>query len=178
MKNNNSHSGEIFKFLLNKEMSFRERKITQEDPCISQVTFLKGKFCLMSLISQWKKVNGKVARSCPTLCHPVDNSPWNSPGQNTGVGSLSLLHWIFPTQESNRDLLHCRWILYQLSSQGSPKENFKEFNKSIPWRDFPGKNTEVGCYVLLQGIFPTLGSNLGLLHCRQTLYWLSHQEVL
>ena len=47
-------------------------------------------------------------------------SPWNSPGQNTGVGSLSLLQWIFPTQESNRGLLHCRWILYQLSYQGSP----------------------------------------------------------
>ena len=43
-----------------------------------------------------------------------------------------------------------------------------------PW-DFPGKNTGVGCHFLLQGIFPTQGSNLGLLHCRQTLYCLSHQ---
>ena len=42
-------------------------------------------------------------------------SPWNSPGQNTGVGSLSLLQGIFPTQESNQSLLHCRLILYQLS---------------------------------------------------------------
>ena len=41
-------------------------------------------------------------------------SPWNSPGQNTGVGSLSLLQGIFPTQELNRVLLHCRQILYQL----------------------------------------------------------------
>ena len=39
----------------------------------------------------------------------------------------------------------------------------------------PGKNTEVGCHALLQGIFPTQGSNLGLLHCRQILYHLSHQ---
>ena len=39
-------------------------------------------------------------------------SPGNSPGQNTGVGSLSLLQGIFPTQESNRGLLHCRQILY------------------------------------------------------------------
>ena len=86
-------------------------------------------------------------------------SPWNSPGQNTGVGrlfpspgdlpnqgikprfpalqadslpaepqgkpkntgvdSLSLLQWIFPTQELNQGLLHCRQILYQLSYQGS-----------------------------------------------------------
>ena len=34
--------------------------------------------------------------------------------RNTGVGSLSILQWIFPTQESNQDLLHCRQILYQL----------------------------------------------------------------
>ena len=47
-------------------------------------------------------------------------SPWNSPGQNTGVGSLPLLQGIFPAQESNQGLLHCRWILYQLSHQGSP----------------------------------------------------------
>ena len=44
-------------------------------------------------------------------------SPWNSPGQNTGVGSLSLLQGIFPTQGSNPGLLHCRWILYQLSHE-------------------------------------------------------------
>ena len=47
-------------------------------------------------------------------------SQWNSPGQNTGVGSLSLLQGIFPTQESNQGLLHCRRILYQLSHRGSP----------------------------------------------------------
>jgi len=45
-------------------------------------------------------------------------SPWNSPGQNSGVGSLSLLQGIFPTQGSNPGLLHCRRILYQLSYQG------------------------------------------------------------
>ena len=46
-------------------------------------------------------------------------SPRNSPGQNTGVSSLSLLHGIFPSQESNPGLLHCRQILYQLSHKGS-----------------------------------------------------------
>ena len=45
-------------------------------------------------------------------------SPWNSPGQNTGVGSHSLLQGIFPTQGSNPGLLHCRQILYQLSHKG------------------------------------------------------------
>ena len=48
-------------------------------------------------------------------------NPWNSPSQNTGVGSLSLLQGIFPTQGSNPGLLHCRWILYQLSHKGSPR---------------------------------------------------------
>ena len=47
-------------------------------------------------------------------------STWNSPGQNTGVGSLSLLQGIFPSQGSNPGLLHCRRILYQLSHKGSP----------------------------------------------------------
>ena len=40
--------------------------------------------------------------------------------KDTGVGSQSLLQWIFPTQEFNQGLLHCRWIFYQLSYQGSP----------------------------------------------------------
>ena len=41
--------------------------------------------------------------------------PWNSQGQNTGVSSCSLLQGVFPTQELNRGLRHCRQILYQLS---------------------------------------------------------------
>ena len=51
-------------------------------------------------------------------------TPWtvqNSPGQNTGVGSLSLLQGIFATQGLNPGLLYCRQILYQLSYKGSPR---------------------------------------------------------
>ena len=48
-------------------------------------------------------------------------SPWNSPGQTTGVGRHSLFQGIFPTQGSNLSLLHFRQILYQLSHQGSPR---------------------------------------------------------
>ena len=66
-------------------------------------------------------VRVKGAPSCPTLCDPMDYTPWNSPGQNTGAGSLSLLQGIFLTQGLNRGLLHCRRILYQLSYEGSPK---------------------------------------------------------
>ena len=84
-------------------------------------------------------------------------SPWNSPGQNTGVGSLSILQGIFPTRGSNPGLLHCRGILYQLSHKGSPRI--------------------LGSQFLLQWIFPTQESNWGLLHCRWILYQLS-DEVL
>ena len=65
-------------------------------------------------------------QSCPTLCDPYGLQPirllfpWNSPGQDTGVGSLSLLQGIFPSQGLNPGLTHCRWILYQLSHKGSP----------------------------------------------------------
>ena len=62
-------------------------------------------------------------------CSVVSNSLWphglyspcNSPGQNTGVGSLSILQGIFPTQGSNSGLLHCRWIFNQLNHKGSPR---------------------------------------------------------
>ena len=48
-------------------------------------------------------------------------SPWNSWGQNTGVGSLSRLQGIYPTQGPNPGLPHCRRFLYQLSHKGSPR---------------------------------------------------------
>ena len=48
-------------------------------------------------------------------------SPWNSPGQNIGVRTFSLLQGIFPTQGLNPGLLYCRWILYQLSYRESPR---------------------------------------------------------
>ena len=62
-------------------------------------------------------VKVKVTQSCPTLQPHGQYSPWNSPGQNTRVGSLSLLQGIFPTQGLNPGLLHCWWILYQLNTR-------------------------------------------------------------
>ena len=47
--------------------------------------------------------------------------PWESPGKNTGVGCHAFLRGIFPTQGSNPGLPHCRWILYCLSHQRSPR---------------------------------------------------------
>ena len=62
----------------------------------------------------------KVTQLCLTLSDPMDYTG-HEILQNTGVGSLSLLQGIFPTQGSSPGLLHCRQILYQLSHKGSPK---------------------------------------------------------
>ena len=85
-------------------------------------------------------------------------SPWNSPGQNTGVGSLALLQGIFPTQE-----IEPRFPALQADSlpdepQGKPQ------------------NTGLGSLSLLQQIFLTQELNQGLLLCRQILYQLSYQD--
>ena len=65
-------------------------------------------------------------------------SPWNSVGQNTGVGNLSLLQGIFPIQELNLDLQNCRWILFQLSYQGSPHTGHGILQARIlQWVAFP-----------------------------------------
>ena len=87
------------------------------------------------------------------------HSPWNSPGQNTGVGSLSLLQGIFPTQGSNPGFPHCRWILFQLSHQGNPR--------ILEWVAYPfSKGTSQP---------RNRTGNWGLLYCRHILYQLSYQ---
>ena len=83
--------------------------------------------------------------------------PWNSPGQNTRVGCLSLLQGIFPTQGSNPGLPHCRQVLYQLSHKGSPR------------------TLEGVAYPFSRGSSLTQESNHGHLHCRWILYQLSYQ---
>ena len=68
--------------------------------------------------------------------------PWNSPGKNTGMGSLSFLQGIFPTQGSNLGLPQCRWILYHLSHQGSLRMLgwvAYHFSRGSSWpRNWPG----------------------------------------
>ena len=66
-----------------------------------------------------------------------------------------------------------KWSHSVLSDSFQP-HGWQPTRLCCPW-DFPGKNTGMGCHFLLQGIFPTQGSNLGLLYCRQTIYHLSHQ---
>ena len=74
---------------------------------------------LISWLTSPCKVKWSESRSL--VSNSLRPHGWNSLGQNTGVGSLSLLQQIFPTQELNWGLLHCRWIPYQLSYQGSLK---------------------------------------------------------
>ena len=94
----------------------------------------------------------------PWLCSPPDSSVHgDSSGKNTGVRCHALLQGIFPTQGSNPGIPHCRWILYHLSHQGSPRI------------------AGVGTLSLLHGIFLIQKSKGGLLLCRQILYQLSYQ---
>ena len=72
-------------------------------------------------------------------------SPWNSPGQNPGVGSLFHLWGIFPTQGSNPGLPHCRWILYQLSHKRSPGTLEWVAYASSSRSSQPGNWTGVSC---------------------------------
>ena len=64
----------------------------------------------------------------PTLqVNSLPTEPQGKP-KNTGVGSLSLLQWIFPTQELDGGLLHCRQLLYQMSYLGSQYANYLLLN--------------------------------------------------
>ena len=93
---------------------------------ISSAFLQKG--CQEKLHSTREEIRGIVSGESESESRSVASdslrphglSPWNSPGQNIGVGSLSLLQGIFPTEGSNPGLPHCRQILYQLSPKGSP----------------------------------------------------------
>ena len=77
---------------------------TKQSPGITLLLLMKTKKV---------KVNSEIRSVLSDSLQPHGlHSPWNSLDENTGVGSLSLLQGIFPTQGSNPGLLHCRWILY------------------------------------------------------------------
>ena len=139
-----------------------------------------------------------VAQSCLTLWDPMDCSPpgsfvyGDSPDKNTGEGCHAILQGFFLTQGSNPGVLHCRQILYCLSHQGSPYYEMCVCVKSLShvrlfatlwtvarqaplFMGFSRQEYWSGSPFPSPGIFPTQGSNLGLLLCRQTLYPLSHQ---
>ena len=106
----------------------------------------------------------KWSKSCWVMSdslwpHGLD-SPWNSPGQNTGVGSLSILQGDLPNPGIEPGSPTLQVDSLPAEPQGKPK------------------NTGVGSLSLLQGIFPTQELNWSLLHCRWILYQLSHQGSL
>ena len=127
------------------------------------------------------------------------HSPWNSPGQNTGAGSHSLLQGIFPTQGSNPGLARCRRLLYQLNHKGAHIYIYTYTQclcpavKSCPTLCTPMHWSSPGSFVhgihqsrilewvavpTSRGSSLTQGSNPGLPHCRRILYQLSHQGSL
>ena len=81
-------------------------------------------------------------------------SLWNSPLQNTGVGSLSLLQGIFPTQGSIPGPLHCRWICYQLSHQGSPSYTWHSIYIFIYHHLFPPKYNSMWAEIPFSLLYP------------------------
>ena len=87
----------------------------------------------------------KLAQSCPTL--------WNSVGQNTGVGSLSLLQGILSTQGSNTGVPHCRPNLYHLSHKGSPR--ILEWVAYPSSADLPDPGIKLGSPALQADSIPT-----------------------
>ena len=127
-----------------------------------------------------------VTQLCMALCNPMDCSP-PDPFVH-GILQARKLEWIavpssrrssWPRdriQVSHRQILHC--LSFLLLSHSVESDSFRPrglypTRLLCPW-DSLGKNTEMGCHALVQGIFPTQGSNPGLLHCRQILYRLSH----
>ena len=90
-------------------------------------------------------------------------SPWNSPSQNTGVGSLSLLQRIFPNQGLNPGLPHCRQILYQLSHKGSPRILERVAYPFSSGSSRPRNQTGVSC--IAGGFFTNWAMREALLAC-------------
>ena len=84
--------------------------------------FLDLRFSTSAVLTFQKKVESEShsVMSNPLQPHGL-YSPWNSPGQSSGVGSLSLFQGIFPTLGSNSGLPHCRQILHQLRYKGRPR---------------------------------------------------------
>ena len=131
-----------------------------------------------------------VAQSCQTLFDPMDCSTPGLPVlHHLPELAQTHVHGVGVAIQTSRPLLSQLRRGYEQTPQSFQYTYLESLSRArlfaTPWTvactkllrpwDFPRKSTEVGCHLLLQGIFPTQGSNPGLLHCRQTLYCLSHQ---
>ena len=142
-----------------------------------------------------------LTQSCLTRCYPLTGAcqaplsmgflrqeywnglPFPSPGDLLYQGlSLHILHWqagSLPQSHLGSPLYAlCCAVLSRSFMSDSLQPNGLQPPGSFVHGDSPGKNSGVGCHFLLQGIFPTQGSNPGLPHCKRLLYHLSHQGNL
>ena len=105
----------------------------------------------------WWKRKSNESESCSVMSDSLWPhglySPGNSPGQNTGLGSLSLLQGIFPTQGSNPGLPHFRWVLYRLSHMGSPR--ILKWVAVPSWGHLPDPGIKPGSPALQEDSLPT-----------------------
>ena len=100
--------------------------------------------------------------------------PPNRDQKKAGVAILISNKIDFKTKAVKRDK-EGHYIMIKGSLQEEDIIIINIYAPNIGAPQYVSQNTGVGCHFLLQGIFPTQGLNLGLLHCRQTLYHLSHQ---
>ena len=136
------------------------------------------------------KSESEVAQSCPTLSDPMDCSP---PGSSVhGIFQARVLEW-GAIAFSGKTIAFTIQLLFSVETKGDVQPSGSRLGRSVSgtvvarrvwlsaaawaWLDTllssrgsPGKSAAVCCCFLLQGIFPAQGSNLSLLHCRQTVY--------
>ena len=102
----------IFPYRYDKRNKEERKKFTPcDENCYSLNNFLVYCAVVLTIATMLYMTNEDKVVSNSFWPHGL-NSPWNSPGQNIGVGSLSFLQGIFPTQGWKPGLLHGRWILY------------------------------------------------------------------
>ena len=126
---------------------------------------------LSSVCMKWSENRSVISNSLRP--HEL-YSPWNSPGQNTEMGSLSLLQGIFPTQGSNPGLPHCGRILYQLSHKGN--------SRILEWIVYPFSSRSswprnwIGVSCIAGGFFTNWAMREGLrasvcMDCFKSCFW-------
>ena len=134
------------------------------DLMVVEVDMIELRWCLKIVIYMFCQAKERKKKwkslSCVWLC-VTPCSPWNSPGQNTGVGSLSLLQGIFPTQGLNLGLPRCRRILHPLSHKRSPR--------TLEWVAYPFSSrssrprNQTGVSCIVGGFFTNWATREGII---------------
>ena len=134
-----------------KHSSLKKIPLTEEPLGIYCPWGCKSRTGLSTLTNRTLAVLCLVIQFCPTLCDPMNCSlpgstvHGDSPGKDAGVGCHALLQGIFPTKGWNPGLLLCRWILYCLNHQGSPRILEWVAYPFASGSSQPGKQTRVSC---------------------------------